>query len=262
MAKDNTIEFELPKQDAPILKELAATKDIYSDMVRISWDMLQDVKTHRSKTDIASAYGLYHNSFTGLIRSGILCERYMGPDGFPEILGEKSYSIRESVLKALLGRECEQIVHPWKDESQSYLDDMEKFPEKYFISNGLKMKDAADEHNLSLELDDARKELEDMDKEHQAELNGLNSKYSKEIARLKAMVDKGKADFAAYKQSAEDAAREKEKYIYDPNYDHYYSDVLPKLIDSIEFTKTDILIRGICIGISIIFVLLCCIFLI
>ncbi len=263
--RPSVVEFELPKQERPVIKELATTKRIYTEMVRDAWSMLLDAKKSQDKLKIQTAYGIYHNTFTGLIRSGIMCERYVGVDGFPEILvrfEQEKYIIRESILKSLLGMDCEQIVHPWKDASTSYLDDMEKFPEKYMMSNGFKLKDEADEHDLSLELDDARKEMESMDKEHQSELNSLNSKYSREINKLKKALENRKAEFDNYRQNIEAEAREKEKYVYDPNYDHYYHDTLPALVNEIEFASTDILVRAICIGVSVVFVLLSCIFLI
>ena len=62
-------------------------------------------------------------------------------------------------------------------------------------------------------------------------------------------------------QAEQDKANEeKNTYIYDPNYDHYYSDVLPKLIDSIEFTHTDLIINNFCIALSVIGIVLSAIF--
>ena len=73
----------------------------------------------------------------------------------------------------------------------------------------------------------------------------------KELEALHKTSEKNKADYASYREKKEKEEKEREKYTYDPNYDHYYSDILPKVVNTLEFSHTDLLVREGCIFISL-----------
>lgn len=94
------------------------------------------------------------------------------------------------------------------------------------------------------QLEEKNTDLSRMAEKERATYDENASEFKKEIARQKKEID------------------EHNKYVYDPNYDHYYSDELPQILDSIDFTRTDIGIRAgavaMCVGgiiISLLFII-------
>ncbi len=71
------------------------------------------------------------------------------------------------------------------------------------------------------------------------ELNGLKA----DILTAKSNEEKAVKERDSIKKELDDKKHEEEIYRYDPNYDHYYSDELPQLINSLEFNNTDIIAR-------------------
>ena len=94
--------------------------------------------------------------------------------------------------------------------------------------------------------------------QYQAKVDDLYTKYknsldkkNKNISTLQSSLSAKTSDYDAYREKAEKELNEHKKYVYDPNYDHYYSDVLPKIVNAIEFTHTDIIIRSSLIALSL-----------
>lgn len=84
------------------------------------------------------------------------------------------------------------------------------------------------------------------DPEQAKQLTGLKN----ENIRLQGENDKLRADEKQHEDELKQVKQqlklktaeldEKNKYVYDPNYDHYYSDELPNIINALEFTHKDL----------------------
>lgn len=348
--------LEILQRGEKIDKELFFTKESYENLVTGTWPLVNKmrknlVQFHSSMpTDLpvdtpsvadtsvntenvfsSILYGLYYYSFTGLVRSGPLCERVMGKNGFPEIsvfVGENCYFMQESILNTLFGNVAESIISPWKDawhgSQYSYVEDItegnavgpsgagsdikvlqkkynddilslkkqnaenikRKEEEKQTALKAQKEKYDAEISNLKLHAGSsgdidamaaiesakaAEIKLKTMTLQHQKEMQTLKSTYqakvdsmyeqykaslnkkNQNISNLQFSLREKTSGYDEYRQKAEKAEKELEehkKYVYDPNYDHYYSDVLPKLVNAIEFTHTDIIIRMALIALS------------
>ena len=88
------------------------------------------------------------------------------------------------------------------------------------------------------------------------EIAGLNEK----IKELKETSSRTETDYRSYKERTDKELEDRKKYVYDPNYDHYYSEVLPKVVNTLEFSHTDLLVRTGCIIISTLAVVLSLVF--
>jgi flagellar biosynthesis GTPase FlhF len=312
----DTTEPVIPQKGEKIDKVLYFTKDIYTNMVQESFAAIK--RSRRSEKDpviIAGLYGIYYNAFAGLIRSGVLCNRAMGIDGFPEIhimIDNQIYKVRESILLALFGTEAEAVIKPWQDTSASYIDhpfaqfqnqNDESVDNKAAVRSteakykaamaamksandkALKELQQKDAEILSTKLSQQKSKYEQvvtqlmkkqaameekaavvpdenaikaLKQQHSMELSQMKQQYEGQIRSMqgamgnlqKTYADQ-KAEYDKYRTAAEKEISEHKKYVYDPNYDHYYSDVLPKLVDSLEFTHTDLVIRGFCVALSL-----------
>lgn len=321
--KKQTQNLEILQRGEKIDKELFFTKSTYEHLIDASWKKIQEINEEDSlKSSIY--YGLYYYSFTGLIRSGPLCERVMGKDGFPEIsvyVGETQYLLRESILNSLFGEHAESIVSPWrdawKDGLYSYVEDIgensqvigsanidvksiqkkynedilqlkkqntetirQKEEEKANALNAQKEKYETEIENLKMSSSsiDNTEIVNELKKKHQDEIATLKVQYqtkvdelytkyktsldkkNKNISNLQSSLSAKTSDYDAYREKAEKELNEHKKYVYDPNYDHYYSDVLPKIVNAIEFTHTDIIIRSSLIALSLAGMVLSCIY--
>lgn len=290
MAKKNKeVEQEviINQQPAAVEKELAFTKPDYAEMVKNSYKVIQSGKVKDRKM-LVSLYGMYYNAFAGLIRSGILCSREVGNDGMPVIvtmLDSKNYPIRESVLLALFGEEAEYVVKPWKDscaESSYFTGSLMKDFTNLRHQEGnqagneiVKLRARYDKQSAELQDlnekyeqllkdggsgSDYSKKLAELEKKHKKELDNVKIHADRTITDLQKRLNQEKSEHDRYKRETAQELEDSRKYVYDPNYDHYYSDVLPKLVDSIAFSNTDIVIRGLCVGLSFAGILLSLVF--
>ena len=272
--------------------------------------------SYEDDKEMIAEYGIYYNAIAGLLRSGVLCSRITGDDGFPEIqiiLGSKTYQCREDVLRMILKDEADYIISPYEDTFESYLDaaytpkvitneSTETEPENTEENKNVNLKKIQKKHKkeidqLKAEYEKKIKELEEnaahasetqviattMPEEviktiqvpdeaalqelqekieilqrEKAALTKENKRLTNEAGEHEGTISKIKAQLKA----KSDALDEAQKYEYDPNYDHYYSDVLPKLVDSLEFTHRDLVYKflamGLCVGgliISALFIL-------
>lgn len=287
--KDNSNEIALETDHIIVDKELAFSKQDYAALVKKSYDLLHSNEV-TEKSSLISLNGIYYTAFAGLLRSGVLCSRSSGIDGMPVItvnLGNRDYSVRESVLKTILGVEADYIIKPWEDtcDKESFISSTSKdhdipTPSLSSYDASLKMeierlmKVNAEQltslEKLTKENDDLRSsshinatdsskslkaEIDNLKKAHQKEIDDLKISAGKRINSLKKQLSDEENEHKRYKAQASAEIADSKKYVYDPNYDHYYSDVLPKLVDSLEFANTDIIIRELCLGISVVAIL-------
>lgn len=286
----------LPKKSIAVDKDLFYTKDQYTKILQNTLSLINSCKIPE---DCQHLYGIYYNAFAGLVRSGALVSRETGIDGTPDLniqIGDENYRCPESVVVALFGKEAEYLIHPWKDEFSSYFDGNPfmvipdgSVPE---VSSPVPTVDNTAAVNAAIKSTEASMkkqitELENKIKKLTAE-NAKLSKMSKDVSSapvnentyedeyreavsslqesqrtiksLEKEIRNITADRDRLQAEQDKANEEKNTYVYDPNYDHYYSDVLPKLIDSIEFTHTDLIINNFCIALSAIGIVLSAIF--
>lgn len=319
----------LPSRGETVDRGLVATKGPYTSLLVQSFNAIIKARnTERDRMALSGLYGIYYCSFAGLLRSGVLCTRESGADGFPEIvvlINDKPYRCRESVLNAILGNEAEYVIHPWKDQSFVYADilrpnsmpdisifdsvsaegsskneekskkeneklkketeKLKKEIEKLKSSHVLEIKKIQEKADANIQRAEERannaetavanlkdkiaegqengvsaEQLRMIAAQHQQELSDAELRHRRELEDSKKDAESARRDFELYKKRTEAELQESRKFVYDPNYDHYYSDILPKLVDSIEFSHTNLMIRGLCIGISFIGILLSCVF--
>lgn len=286
----------LPKKSITVDKDLFYTKDQYTKILQNSLSLINSCKDPK---DCQHLYGIYYNAFAGLVRSGALVSRITGVDGTPDLniqIGDDNYHCPESVIVALFGKEAEYLIHPWKDEFSSYFDGnpfmvmpddsaSESSSSAPMIDNTAAVNAAIKSTEASMnkqitELENKIKrltaenaKLSKMSKDVPAapvNENTYEDKYREAVTTLQESQRAVKslekeirnitADRDRLQAEQDKANEEKNTYVYDPNYDHYYSDVLPKLIDSIEFTHTDLIINNFCIALSVIGIVLSAIF--
>lgn len=296
MAKTVDTPMVLQERGLKVDKNLSFTKDEYLSIIRSVTPEIMKTRKMAAKGDKAavselrSLYGIYYTSFAGMIRSGMLCRRITDYDGFPKItimIGDsEKYDISESSLIGIFGKESEYLIHPYSDDSDSYIKD--PFAELTDINVTLNTSEGTS----------SKAEIRKLENEHKKEIAKLKSDYEREIRtlkqgdaavssqtpavdadimdavnkarqedmytleeerkqfdfekkRLQNVIASQKKDFDKFKAEKEKEDAERKKYVYDPNYDHYYNDVLPKLLDSLEFSHTDTLLRGLSIAVSL-----------
>lgn len=269
-----------------IAKGLNYTKQFYEEIADSAKELLGEMQNENAQT-VVDQYGIYYNAIAGLIRSGVLCSRVTGTDGFPEIravIGSKTYQCREDVLRTILGEEADYIISPYEDTFQSYVplkfnipassDDTVDDSKSGKADNGnvrkLKQEHKAEIGKIKKEYEDQLKTLKqqlkdaksrdntviqheshvetvtvtDPDLEKKiAELEKNNQKLTEENQKLtdsKAAYESKVAQIKTQLQAKTAELEEKDKYHYDPNYDHYYNEELPQIINSLEFAHTDL----------------------
>ena len=322
-ATDITPEF------IPVVKDLAYTKAMYEPMLEEASRMLDSVEDNTPADDIAALYSIYYESMAGLIRSGVLCSRASGKDGFPEIRivsGNNTYSCRALESKKLeenpdLDKEESLRIRQLKSSHKKELNALKKSHDaqnkenqeelkkknimiedlEHDIKVLLQEKDALNDRVLKMEAEKTASQsvpvpvpvaspvtatmpaavasvkdedtmigLEDMpetasnaqpDPELVAKVSALEAALAEANSRADALrqenlvlAQQGKeADKTHHEQVTKFKSQllrqkkvieEHEKYVYDPNYDHYYNDELPQILDSIDFTRTDLGARG------------------
>lgn len=105
-------------------KSTSFSKKDYEWLVENSMELIRASRKNKwDKKTIADIHGFFYASMAGVIRSGALCSRETGNDGFPEIhtiIQDTDYHCRENVLYAILGKEAEDVIHPYEDSFSSY----------------------------------------------------------------------------------------------------------------------------------------------
>lgn len=295
--KQNTTTVEtlaLPKKSIVVDKDLFYTKEQYTTILVNIFTLIKSCKTQE---DCQALYGIYYNAFAGLIRSGALFSRETGADGTPEfdtLINDVHYRAPESVVTALFGEEAEYLIHPWADNFSSYFNGnpfmvvpdgspaaSSSAPQdnQAAINAAVRASEASMKKQMTelenkvkkLSVENARLSKESKNTPHEdVDVKTYEDEYhdalsslqesKKEIKSLERELRDITADRDRLQAEQDRDKEEKERYVYDPNYDHYYSDVLPKLIDSIEFTHTDLIINNFCIALAVIGIVLSAVF--
>lgn len=200
-----------------ISKDLIFSKQIYAEMIQESRNAIKNARGIKKEKQTAELYGLFYNAFAGIIRSGILHRKKMGADGFPVItvnVNGKDFDCRENILRNILREEYEYLIHPYEDESESYVtihEDKMTFKEK-------------SEQECSIE-----------DESNLKEKFGINDKIGNIVENIKEKKN----------------IKKEEIFEYDPDYDHYYNDRLPNVLNELEFVPKDTALKLFSIFISI-----------
>ncbi|ADL36248.1 hypothetical protein bpr_II311 (plasmid) [Butyrivibrio proteoclasticus B316] len=298
MAKEQEVVVQeelIPEKIDKIDKGLVYTKAFYetiADSAKANLDNPGDDKMLN-----IMEHGVYYNAIAGMLRSGALCSRVTGEDGFPEIrivAGTKTYQCREDILRTIFGKEADYIIAPYEDRFESYLD----------YNPGDLVSKEEDEREEEKDSKADPKEIKKLKREHKEELSKLKAQYEKQISDMKKEAkENGPSEIAQLSfnvdvQDSQNSSKERlivsdpeqektikklqsenetlsvkleksnkslndtknklkkaeatlediQKYEYDPSYDHYYSDALPPLMESLEFVHTDLIIKGVMIA--------------
>ena len=274
-------------ETARIEKGLNYTTSLYEQIADTALQHIKNMQNEEDKV-VVSEYGIYYNAIAGLLRSGVLCSRVTGTDGMPEIRvvsGSKVHQCRESILRMILGDEADYIISPYEDTFESYVNltfpkinnpDVEAAEDKSPDSKNNKNEIKALNSQHKAEINKLKQQYEDEIKQLKAAQSASTSvvattetvsdpEQAKEIMKLQAANDHLKAQLDEFKTNSaqhEDELKqvrqqlklknaeleEHNKYVYDPNYDHYYSDELPGIIESLEFTHKDLIAKFIALA--------------
>lgn len=166
-------------------------------------------KENLSRADreqIAELYGIYYNACAGAIRSGVMYSKEMDIDGYPKFvisIGNVMFPCRDIALRDILGEDFEKLTqYPYEDTSASYV--------KHYAPSIPVPDDYAEMQNANRRKEAKEKELARKEKEKQVNVE------PEEIRELK---------------------KDKRGFRYDPEYDHYYSDRLPEIINELDSRK-------------------------
>lgn len=171
-----------------IVKGTSFTKKDYEYLVQSSMNLIKESKKlNIEKSVVASLYGVFYSAVAGMIRSGALCSREDGIDGFPELhimIGEARYHCREFAIQAILGNDAVEIISPYEDLCKSYI-----APPSYqnVETTSVRFEEKTEEDkkerkNINTSDEDSLKEIEALKK--QIEIN--EDKHQKVISSLKA----------------------------------------------------------------------------
>lgn len=314
--------------ETPVSKGLAYTKKDYEDIVvdtKKLIDMYEQQDTQDEK--LRDLYGIYYAGVAGLLRSGAICRRITGRDGFPEIAvmaHAVEYYCPEVALREILKESADDIVHPYEDTFMSYVDPLSYSGAS--VSN--KQEPVQKNENDLISRTEMNKQISDTQRKYKDSVDKLKKDYEKKLKELSSNANSNNADSAeivalkqeieaqkdkcctlsekldateevkrkykalyesknsvkdtqlaelqqrekelkkkllqiqnqadrfsnAYMDLQKEANQEKENrrhFTYNPNYDQYYSDMLPKIIDSLEYSHSDYILKVVC-------ALLCC----
>ncbi len=133
----------------------------------------------------------------------------------------------------------------------------EKAASKYNELNSRYQKAVEASKNLPVVSSAEDAEIINEFKEKLAKSDNVVESLKAELIEWKSKYDEVNRECRKANESAEDAEKragrlqrkldekeeEAKKYVYDPNYDHYYSDELPVIIESLEFNHTGSMVR-------------------
>lgn len=317
MTTENKQEPELIVDMTPTRKGLDFTKAQYE---QLATELKKELETASDKNtkQYQELYGMYYCAVIGLLRSGVLCSRASGKDGFPEIrvyTNSDTFTCSENVIYSIIGaEEAKDLITPYEDTSNSYIKDFgyknmsKTFTPEVPTSSGSstsKKGSSKQDESIRKELEELKKEKKKSESEATAKYNDLLSRYNKlrdessnlpivssqeeantvnefrekfeeassNAEALKKELAEWKAKYSDAEKSVQEAEKETKrlqnklnikeaeakKYVYDPNYDHYYSDELPAIIESLEFNHMNTIVRSgaiVACGAGIIFSLL------
>lgn len=189
MQKEMQQESIVIENSLDTVKSTAFSKKDYEWLVENTMDMIRVSRKNKwDKAVIADIHGIFYSSIAGMIRSGALCYRDTANDGFPEIhtiIQDTDYHCRENVLYAILGKDADEIIHPYEDNFSSYVQN----PNLQNIGQSEMLFETNDKEELGEkkkkyskdEMDAAKKEIESL--KNQIVLN--EAKSQKELVAVK-----------------------------------------------------------------------------
>ncbi len=222
-----------------VARNLTYTKNEYIDIIRMVSKELRQ-KDRPNEKQYSEMYGIYYNALAGLIRSGSMCRKEMDTDGYGKIFvmaGDKEVSCKDIAVRDILREEYEEVVHPYDDSSESYvhpyLPDRKKVKRVVQNEKGEKV--------VTVE------EVREVDFAEPGKKGGVSvnldiGKAAESMAEAKRL----KAEAAFKRAEGKEYLKELGALDYDPDYDHYYSEELPKVLEEISTVRRDSLIKGFC----------------
>lgn len=212
----------------------------YCSLIRDTAKTISSIKKSEEKVDpkqIAELYAIYYNAFAGALRSGVMFQKYMDYDGYPKfklIIGDESYSARDAAMRDILKDDYERITRfPYKDTSESYVKAytlVDEFPEVEL--EALTSVDATDSNN-----------------------EAKNAEAQAKLKRKVLQAEKKKQE-AILREKNRQLLKDARGFDYDPNYDHYYSDRLPEIIQELDSSAMDNAARIITVAVSAVGIIL------
>ena len=202
----------------------------YGEILQRTTAMIRDARQDASisRQQVAELYSIYYNAFAGALRNGALYKKTMDYDGYPKYelsVDGSSYICRDAALRDILGdKYTELTAFPYENNFESYV--------KVYAAT--KADQAGTSQNLRLSDSERIKQQQELVKAEERKQQALLKEKSRQL-----LIDaKG--------------------FEYDPNYDHYYSDILPGIEKELDSTVTMNAMRIVCITLSVIGTVLCC----
>ena len=197
------------------------TKD-YTDLIYKTAATIQGIRgANVDPKQVAELWSIYYNAFAGALRSGVMFSKIMDTDGYPKFqitIADQKFFCRDAALRDILKDDYEKITKfPYQDTSESYV-------KAYTLID--------DYPDLELEVANSGTPGEP----------ALDPKSAENQAKLKKKImqaEKRKQE-AILKEKNRQLLKDARGFDYDPNYDHYYSDRLPEILQELDSSAIDV----------------------
>lgn len=198
-----------------------STKD-YTDLIYKTAATIQGTRgANVDPKQVAELWSIYYNAFAGALRSGVMFSKVMDTDGYPKFqitISDQKFFCRDAALRDILKDDYEKVTKfPYQDTSESYV-------RAYTL---------VDEYpDLELEIANSAAPGEP----------ALDPKSAENQAKLKKKImqaEKRKQE-AILKEKNRQLLKDARGFDYDPNYDHYYSDRLPEILQELDSSAIDV----------------------
>lgn len=106
--------------------DLMFTASVYIPMLDTTLEQIKEGKKNGiDRNKLAELYGIYYNLFAGILRAGtVMYKKEMEDDGYATIvmnINDKNYASKDSAIRDILREEYDVIVHPYEDNSLSWV---------------------------------------------------------------------------------------------------------------------------------------------
>lgn len=228
------------------LKNLTYTKSEYENLIAtIRKNLATAVKDNEMNLQQrAEIFGLFYNACAGLIRSGALHKKEMSDDGYAQmhiVYKDKEVKCKDSAIRDIFKDEYKDIIHPYEDNSAVYIhpyqDVLDETVSKITSENSAEKTFITQEDIINIDKKTSKPSL------------NINLDLT-DIAEKNAEAKILRAEAAVKREENRDLLKSLKGTEYDPNYDHYYSEELPKILEDIDTLSKDSLIKGFCILMS------------
>lgn len=206
----------------------------YLDLIYNTARIIQKVKMSGENVDpkqVAELWSIYYNAFAGALRAGAIFSKSMDYDGYPKFqltIADQKFFCRDAALRDILKEDYDQVTKfPYQDTSESYVKAYtlaDDFPE-------------IELENIASASSDGQ--TDPMDTAAQAKL------------KKKIMQAEQKKKEAILREKNRQLLKDARGFDYDPNYDHYYSDRLPEILQELDSSATDNAVRIVSIVVSV-----------